>query len=905
MAALTVILAPPGTAGAVLDVLRDWSALGVIEPFLWVRSEAVNGEVAPALKITGGTAVGTTVQAQVADSRNDLRRICVLVPLAESACVVSSSQEQTVARLLESAGPTIRIRLLLPRPGAGQGGATLARMGWHNILLSAEDSGGPEATRITLGSATSTIELGSYAAAGTAGVAGLWTDVATSPLDSMAMLPGESLRLARTFYRRVRTDDAERRLRAQVSSTAADVPLPRRPGGGCVRIEDLQTETNGMADRLFARHPGVLRGSRVTTQAVQPVPLGVMAILRMFGAFMIAAIKNAPLQWYRSTVNRVSSAAARTVQNAVFGQEPAAYQTVVNGMTPEGLPTSWSEWGAAASSMESAAIAATGTVRQRQRDDLSPLWRDYAAAAMTLVDAGDRVDGLGPIEFGSDRGVVASIEQVVPGRRTSFQELPPHLAAAIGFEAVRAEDVLGVDLVRRRLLHVATAPSLALDAGRAEQGLRDWHSRYRASFSVQVGRRIAGAIADRRQEIVELLGRIADAAGTDGDEQAERRRQRALSRRLRWIVGGAVVIALGVLFAAGFGVLLLPVGLAVAGVVLLVAVCVTLALFVRGQRRLFAELNRRQRAVAQVEVDRQNLIEALADLRRLSDAYGEYLAWSRVIGAFLALPFGPPPSNSEAGTGVTTGFPRSTRIGVADVDARTVADAAAQLRHRTFTVGWLEGPWTALLGEAGERIGSDGFELQADPSLLFKQPGVPAASLLTRWMAAVEIDGPSAVSGDQWWTEVIIRLRTEWTDIGDLLLRSIRCPDDIGFGEADLARFVADVDAAGQTPGTGYFDDTLLSPRARTSGQAAVDVAIGFSCTAGLGLVAVLTELSRGIEPYEVHAETAPSASPVEPTDLTVTVRNGDPAKAGLPEVGHTEVDLPVVVPPPVPDWVF
>ena len=74
MAALTVILAPPGTTGAVLDVLRDWSALGVIEPFLWVRSDAVNGEVAPALKITGGTAVGTTVQAQVADGRNDLRR---------------------------------------------------------------------------------------------------------------------------------------------------------------------------------------------------------------------------------------------------------------------------------------------------------------------------------------------------------------------------------------------------------------------------------------------------------------------------------------------------------------------------------------------------------------------------------------------------------------------------------------------------------------------------------------------------------------------------------------------------------------------------------------------------------------------------------------------------------------
>src|SRR5664279_1366111 len=184
---------------------------------------------------------------------------------------------------------------------------------------------------------------------------------------------------------------------------------------------------------------------------------------------------------------------------------------------------------AAASSMESAAIVATGMFRQRQRDDLSSLWRDYAAAAMTLVDAGDRVDGLGPIEFGSDRGVVTSIDQVVPDRRTSFEGLPPHLAAAIGFETVRAEDVLGVDLVRRRLLHVATEPSLALDAGRAEQGLRDWHSRYRSSLSVQVGRRIAGALADRQQEIVELLGRIADAAGTDGDEQAERRRQRTLS----------------------------------------------------------------------------------------------------------------------------------------------------------------------------------------------------------------------------------------------------------------------------------------------------------------------------------------------------------------------------------------
>ena len=41
MDALTVFLAPDGAAGGVRDVLRDLSAAGLVEPFLWVREAAV------------------------------------------------------------------------------------------------------------------------------------------------------------------------------------------------------------------------------------------------------------------------------------------------------------------------------------------------------------------------------------------------------------------------------------------------------------------------------------------------------------------------------------------------------------------------------------------------------------------------------------------------------------------------------------------------------------------------------------------------------------------------------------------------------------------------------------------------------------------------------------------------
>ena len=53
-------------------------------------------------------------------------------------------------------------------------------------------------------------------------------------------------------------------------------------------------------------------------------------------------------------------------------------------------------------------------------------------------------------------------------------------------------------------------------------------------------------------------------------------------------------------------------------------------------------MNVRQSQMGELEAMQANLRTALQDVSRLSTAYGQLLSWSRVLGAVLRAPFGPP-----------------------------------------------------------------------------------------------------------------------------------------------------------------------------------------------------------------------------------------------------------------------
>src|SRR5664279_5244038 len=131
MGSLTVLLAPRGPVSGMLDVLRDWSALSLVNTFVWIEADTVTSRV-PALLIENGRPRPVFLDALLAtgDTRFDPVRICVLVPMLGDTPVVSSPVEQKVATVIALAGggrEVTRIRFVLARAGAQGSTATPAQ----------------------------------------------------------------------------------------------------------------------------------------------------------------------------------------------------------------------------------------------------------------------------------------------------------------------------------------------------------------------------------------------------------------------------------------------------------------------------------------------------------------------------------------------------------------------------------------------------------------------------------------------------------------------------------------------------------------------------------------------------------------------------------------------------------
>jgi len=242
-----VFVAPRGPASGVLDVLQDLSAAGLLQPFLWVDAATIEGlgtgrsELA-ALEVRGGRQMGTTVQTVLSNNRFQRLRVCVLVPLLGDASSVSSAAEQQVAELVSSssgASGLTRIRCAFTRPHSGAGTGVAARDGWHNIVVAPEDAQGPGFGHTLLPPSADPVDIGRHVAPVVASLAGLWAAVDHAPLDDEPVLPGDTVRVARSFYRGLDAASVEHELRTRFLSTEHGLPLPRLQGASVIYIDDV------------------------------------------------------------------------------------------------------------------------------------------------------------------------------------------------------------------------------------------------------------------------------------------------------------------------------------------------------------------------------------------------------------------------------------------------------------------------------------------------------------------------------------------------------------------------------------------------------------------------------------------------------------------------------------------
>lgn len=898
MSVLTVFLAAHGPADGVRDVLTDLSAAGLVDPFLWIdERDGLSGSVSEvaATSVTGGEATTVALQNVLASTRVTRVRLCVLVPVIDGAQPVRVTSERAIADMLganSGSAQLVRLRLILTRSGATlSDSAVPALAGWHNLLIAPEDSNGPGMGHVSLSATTDAVVIGRNAAPVIAGVTGLWAHVHHAPFDDLHVVPGDAIRLVRSFYRRLETTAAEHALRERVLDIGGPLPLPLDAGGGVVYVEDVPLATGMMAHNLWTKHQGMLIGSRVA----RPVDEGAQAIglwraLVMFFSFLGSALRNAPMAFYNRVSRGISGAVASTVNSAVFGADSAAYTIVVNGVGPDGRSARWADFSAASNQMMAALGSDADSRQHAAATDLSRLWSDYTAGALTLADAGERSQGLPPVQVGANRAVIRIASDIVAGSARQFTDVPGIIAASTGVSSLQAHDIVAVSDFRTQLRDLEQDQVLGLEARRTLGALEAWEQSVRRSYGYAFSRKLAEGMYSARTEVSSLAAKLRAHAGFEDQSEGIKARQRTLARWAQ-IVTLLAVVVIGVAGYLAYRDVLVWWRCALAVVVAIVVWFVSLfILFNRRQQELFQLINRQRRAAGELEADQANLRTALRDVDRLSAAHRQHVSWSAALGTFLAEPLGKAPARSGATRQISWGLPRSAAIASARPNTDRIDEVAERLRSELFTVGWMSAPWEELTRVAGTHLGALGQDVRQSPELLYAKQGHGSGSALDVWSDKLA-SGDIALDGaDVVWERALAELGGAKMALITDLVSSVEVRGEGGVSAATLDGFTAGVGVGGELAESGYFDRTLLTDLASTSGRAAVRGGRADRVRLGLGVVAVTTQFSEGLAREDLQFGGSATAA-VDDRSFDIPV---SPDSAALGGLGGTHSANPV-----------
>ena len=717
---LSIVVADPGTTQGVLAVLRDWSAVGLISPFMWVTADGPSSGTLrqEAALVLGGSVTWTTVGRHLADvGDSSVIRVCALDWL--SGIRTLQCANGIVAQLHDASPVTklVRIHAIPLVEGMAVDRAPAPEPGWHVVILSPEDSHSPTSARAVVSTDDPPIALSMLTAARLAGLLGLWRGLSEGPLDSQPPPPGTQVMLARTFFRRRDANQAAHDIRCALTDTSRGLPVPHRDGAPMQSVEDERAAAVRVADQLLETHPTVLEENRrLPASAEKVTKIGRARGLQMLLSFVWAAMRNAPRDWLNSVTAQAATAVAGASQWLAFGED-SSYQIVVNGRLPSGALATWEEVDGALDSIGRGKGAGRYS---EQSDDLSPLWKDYLDVALMLADGQKRSEGVDQPEIGPRPAVLRSAARIALPPTDSFRNMPPHVSATLGVAEIPPSDVALAQHVLKELDSHAQRSVIALDLGRAREALAEWQRDVQLpSYSGRVGERLAARIGELRSEIASLSSSLHRLASPAVDSAGLAERQMALARRMRITIGvtSATLIGLGI---AGYLEWLDPSTAAIIGAVAL-AICVailTLSFFL-GQRELFHLLNRRSRDEAQGKVLTQNLASAVADLKRVTRAYRQHLAWGAIVGAFLQRPFGPSPNAPEDLPLLQGDLPRCVQTGVVPHSDGFAAMAAEELAPNVYSAGWLSRPWATLMSQIDSYCPTNGAAVRGHPERIF------------------------------------------------------------------------------------------------------------------------------------------------------------------------------------------
>lgn len=912
MDTLRVFLAPDGPAGGVPGVLADLSAAGLVAPYLWVTASGVRQNSARAVAVADGRRRTTTVEDELSTGKAVHTRLCVVVPLG--GAVVGAHVESLLSELIQQTGhaptPPTRIRCIVGRLGEKVSGEDFARAGWHNVYVAPEDAEGPVGGRVVLDTERAdVVDSGRHAAPTIAGIVGLWTGVDECVFDDDTVyLPGA--RAARCFYRRVDAAEVEHDLRRRVLATAGGVPRPRKEGTEAAYVTDPGRECAEMTRRWWALHEKRVIGPTKRAAPFEPERLTIKAALLMFGRWLRETVLRRPRDLVDTAHNLVKIKAAAAVSKALFsGDQRKAYEIVVHGRTGNLLPVGLSGLREPAEELDRAIVASGGAGQGVPGSvaDLSPMWRDYASAAFTLVDGGERSSGLQPAHRDGRPAVLSSPELAVPAAAHAF-EVPGSIASRPGM-GPELHRILPGDLVAVRRLQ-AILPELAAEDVTLRNEVADvqvrlarWSARHERSFAGQVGARIDDERVATVHRIGGYLHELEEAASFRPDPPANGR------GKAFWIVTGllAVVLVPALLLLLWLYAALIPWWAAVVPVILVPLGWAGWGALEHG--RDLWELEQAGKRVSAVreklEAAITNLRQSLLDLRALAAAYEQYRVYTSIVGAVLVAPYGAEPEAPHRPAAIAYGLPRSVRVAWGQATEASVGAAAEQLRRETFQTSWLSDPWDAHCALAGRRLDSYALQQDGAGAMFDLQGSGVAGSDLQRWSDLLAAEGTSAEPGEARWRELLDDIRGR----GNLDAQLLSSVQEIGRDATTLDDFLAEIDQPDEAAGSQMFRRDHFTQAAQVDSAHMIRTQRKLT-EQGLGLsrVHVLVQLGQAVPARDFAATArvvaAPRAVVPEPPPLREV---DDPAADDGGPWSHNGQAPPPSPPsvPPVPEASF
>jgi hypothetical protein len=696
------------------------------------------------------------------------------------------------------------------------------------------------------------------------------------------------VRAVRAFYRRIDADAVEHELRELVLATGPLLPVPRGWGDPVVQLDAPDEACGEMAERLWQRHRHELVGPRERPTALPVVEMNWRTVLGWLLRFTWAALRNWPADWARAERTRAAVRNARRLQRIMLGDE-SAYRVVVRGVTKDDLPAGWQDYGAASTDLDGR-LDAEGLTGQQPTVELTDLWADYRAGAFSLVDAGDR-PGMPPRKLRDGRrAILRTADSCVPSPSARFAAVPGPVAARIGIRTVQAGDLLGATLLQERLDHLSRVePMQGAAAAATRDEVNTWLSKHDRSYSVQVGRRIAGTLMQTLAEIRDYLRQLEQAATESEDPRPHGGRAVTI---WTWVL--AVLAVLGLI--AGPVLRKLDVvntwaAVIIAVVPVLLWLGFVVGAFVNRQRLFFQELNRRTQLLGEVEAAQANLRQAVIDLRRLQDAYEQYLVWSRVLGEVLYQPYGRSVSVQAVPPTISRGLPRTTRVAQAVSDPGELGSVAAALRADQYEMGWFGRLWDRHLEDAVGRL--QRRELTERPEELTRLAGRRVVdTAFWAWAQLLERDGTSCAVGDEAWAARLRTLGAADQDLSSKLLSWVRPTSDGAAEPVPLSRFLSAVDRPAEAPGALEFTAGTFAASAQTDQVTNVEENFTQQQPEGLSRVLTLVQMGPVLQPWDfavmarpdLHQPRVAPPPPLGPPDLS-TQPEASPPVRGAPAV--------------------